>query len=107
MKYITHMHMHTSSKTKKSIVQTNPLASQAGIKLTFPFFLGSNKIFSSGAAIAGWSGLCDVGQSNNIIVTDRDIFPAGTISIESIRIFADEDAQKVISYAGTMMIASG
>ena len=73
----------------------------------FPFFLGSNKIFSSGAAIAGWSGLCDVGQSNNMIVTDRDLFPAGTISIESIRIFADEDAQKVISYAGTMMIASG
>ena len=72
-----------------------------------PFFLGSMKIFSCGAAIAGWSGLCDVGQSSNLIVTDRDLFPEGSISIESIRIFADEDAQKVISYAGTMIIASG
>ncbi len=72
-----------------------------------PYFMGAMKIFSSGAAIAGWSGLCDIGQSNNLIVTDRDLFPEGSISIESIRIFADEDAQKVISYAGTMIIASG
>lgn len=77
------------------------------ICFALPFFMGSMKIFSSGAAIAGWSGLCDIGQSNNLIVTDRDLFPEGTISIESIRIFADEDAQKVISYAGSMIIASG
>ncbi len=72
-----------------------------------PFFIGSRRIFNNAAAIAGWSGLCDVGTSNNLIVTDRDIFPEGSISIESIRIFADEDAQKVISYAGSMIIASG
>lgn len=77
------------------------------ICFALPFFIGSMKIFSSGAAIAGWSGLCDVGQSSNLIVTDRDLFPEESISIESIRIFADEDAQKVISYAGTMIIASG
>ncbi len=77
------------------------------ICFALPFFLGSMQIFSSGAAIAGWSGLCDVGQSSNLIVTDRDLFPEGSISVESIRIFADEDAQKVISYAGTLIIASG
>jgi len=71
-----------------------------------PFFLGSMKMFSSGTAIAGWSGLCDVGQSNNLIVTDRDIFPSNSVKIEAIRIFADEDAQKVISYAGSLVVAS-
>lgn len=71
-----------------------------------PFFLGSMKMFSSGTAIAGWSGLCDVGQSNNLIITDRDIFPSSSVKIEAIRIFADEDAQKVISYAGSLVIAS-
>jgi len=74
---------------------------------TLPFFLGSTRIFKSGAAIAGWSGLCDIGTSRNIIVTDRDIFPESAILMESVRIFADEDAQKVISYAGSMMQASG
>ena len=77
------------------------------ICFALPYFIGSMKLFKSGVAIAGWSGLCDVGQSSNLIVTDRDLFPEGSVSIESIRIFADEDAQKVISYAGTMIIASG
>lgn len=90
-----------------SAVLAPAVPATALICFALPFFLGSMQIFSSGAAIAGWSGLCDIGQSSNLIVTDRDLFPEGSISIESIRIFADEDAQKVISYAGTMIIASG
>ncbi len=77
------------------------------LSYSLPFFLGSTRIFRSGAAIAGWSGLCDIGTSKNLIVTDRDLFPESAVSIESVRIFADEDAQKVISYAGTMIGASG
>ena len=87
------------------LVMTVPFG--AMLSFAFPFFLGSNRIFKFGAAIAGWSGLCDIGASKNLIVTDRDLFPESAITIESVRIFADEDAQKVISYAGTMMDASG
>ena len=77
------------------------------LSFSLPFFLGSSRIFKFGAAIAGWSGLCDIGASKNLIVTDRDLFPESAVSIDSVRIFADEDAQKVISYAGSMMQASG
>ena len=77
------------------------------LSFSLPFFLGSTRIFKFGAAIAGWSGLCDIGASKNLIVTDRDLFPESAVSIDSVRIFADEDAQKVISYAGSMMQASG
>ncbi len=77
------------------------------LSFSLPFFLGSSRIFRFGAAIAGWSGLCDIGVSKNLIVTDRDLFPESAVSIDSVRIFADEDAQKVISYAGSMMSASG
>ena len=72
-----------------------------------PFFIGSNRIFPSGAAIAGWSGLCDVGSSNNLIVTDRDLFPEDSVDIDSIRIFADVPSERIIAYAGTMITASG
>ncbi len=72
-----------------------------------PFFVGSFRIFPSGAAIAGWSGLCDVGRSKNLIVTDRDLFPDGTVEIEQVRIFADAKPERIISYAGSMLIASG
>ena len=79
----------------------------AMLSFSLPFFLGSVRIFKFGAAIAGWSGLCDIGASKNLILTDRDLFPESAVSIDTVRIFADEDAQKVISYAGSMMSASG
>ena len=75
--------------------------------VVLPFFLGSMRIFPSGAAIAGWSGMSDIGQSKNLIVTDRDLFPEGTVEIGTIRIFADEDPTRIISYAGSMMAAAG
>ena len=71
-----------------------------------PFFVGSNRIFSSGAALAGWSGISDIGNSKNLIVTDRDLFPAENIAIENVRIFADYDSDKVITYAGSLILAS-
>ena len=71
-----------------------------------PFFIGSQRIFTSGAAIAGWSGLCDVGSSHNLIVTDRDLFPENSVEIGTIRIFADVPSEKIVSYAGTMICAS-
>lgn len=77
------------------------------LSFALPYFIGSDRIFDSGAAIAGWSGLCDVGTSQNLIVTDRDLFPEGSVELENIRIFADESSEKVISYAGTMLTAAG
>ncbi len=70
-----------------------------------PYFLGTARVFRVGGAIAGWSGLCDLGVSKSIIVTDRDLFPEECVTMESVRIFADGDAQNVISYAGTMVAA--
>ena len=84
---------------------TVPVTALAAFAL--PFFVGSQRIFSSGAAVAGWSGIHDIGCSRNLIVTDRDLFPEETISIETVRVFADESAERVIAYAGTMIAASG
>lgn len=72
-----------------------------------PFFIGSNRIFTVGAAVAGWSGLSDVGRSQNLIITDRDLFPEGSVEIDTVRIFADAEPEKILSYAGTMILASG
>ncbi|MBQ9661708.1 MAG: hypothetical protein IJV40_00995 [Oscillospiraceae bacterium] len=77
------------------------------LAFALPFFIGSERIFSSGAAVAGWSGIHDIGCSRNLIVTDRDLFPEETIAIETVRIFADDSAERVIGFAGTMIAASG
>ena len=72
-----------------------------------PFLFGSLRIFHSGAAIAGWSGISDIGSSDNLIVTDRDLFPEGSVEIDTVRIFAEVQPETIISYAGTMICASG
>lgn len=87
------------------LVAAVPICALLGFAL--PYFVGTNRIFSSGASIAGWSGVCDIGQSKNLIITDRDIFPESAIEIENIRVFADEKPQRIIAYAGTMVTASG
>ena len=70
---------------------------------SLPYFVGAGRIFGQGAAIAGWSGAYDLGHSKNLIVTDRDIFPDGTVEIEDVRIFANYDSKKVISYACSLV----
>ncbi|MGN0981329.1 MAG: hypothetical protein ACI4O0_00410, partial [Candidatus Limivicinus sp.] len=77
------------------------------LAFALPYFVGSMRIFRCGAAIAGWSGLCDIGASRNLIVTDRDLFPESSIEMGPVRIFSDESTEKVISYAGTLVAASG
>ncbi len=77
------------------------------LAFALPFFVGSMRIFRSGAAIAGWSGLCDIGASRNIIVTDWDLFPESSIEMDTVRIFSDESTEKVVAYAATLVSASG
>lgn len=72
-----------------------------------PFFFGTYRIFGKGAAIAGWSGLCDIGKSRNLIVTDRDLFPEGTIKMGLMRSLAGTRPERVLTYAGSMVAASG
>lgn len=76
------------------------------LAFALPYFVGTQRIFSSGASLAGWSGVSDIGYSKNLIVTDRDLFPPENIEIENVRIFADYDSEKVISYAGSLILSS-
>ena len=90
-----------------SAVLTCAVPVTALLAFALPYFIGSQRIFSSGAAVAGWSGIHDIGCSRNLIVTDRDLFPEDTIAIETVRIFADDSAERIIGFAGTMIAASG
>lgn len=67
------------------------------------FLRGAFHVFPSGAAFAGWSGLCDIGHSKNLIVTDRDLFPEKSVEILNVRIFANYDADKIMSYAASLI----
>ena len=76
------------------------------LSFSMPFRIVAGRLYSSGAAIAGWSGASDIGKSKYTVITDTDIFPAGTISIGTIRILEGTFTDKVISYTGSMLIAA-
>ncbi len=82
-----------------------PLA--AIVAFALPYRTAARRLHPYGLAIAGWSGASDIGRSKHLIVTDRDVFPPQTISIESIRILEGSYPEKVISYAASVVIASG
>lgn len=79
----------------------------AFLSFSLPYSIIARRIFMSGSAIAGWAGLRDIGSSKHLIITDCDIFPAGTLSIESVRILEGTWPEKVISCAGSVICASG
>lgn len=74
---------------------------------TLPFAVSAKKLFASGAAIAGWSGVRDIGRARHVVITDQDIFPRGTAEISRVRILEGAFTDKVISYTGSVIAASG
>lgn len=72
-----------------------------------PFFISSSIMSYSGSSIAGWSGLYDIGKSKHMIITDRDLFPKNDVKIDAIMFADGSDPERAISYAASMIIASG
>lgn len=77
------------------------------LSFSLPFSLVARRLAGGGAAIAGWAGASDIGKSRHTVVTDTDVFPPGTVGLDTIRILEGTFTDKVISYTGSMMIAAG
>ena len=77
------------------------------ICFAIPFASAARKLSQSGAAIAGWAGLRDAGGSRYVVITDRDVFPRGTVEIDKIRILEGTFTDKVLAYTSSVISASG
>ena len=84
-------------------------AAPLAILLTYPLanFVSAKTLIKSGSAIAGWSGIYDIGKCRHMIITDFDLFPKGSVTISQTRIFAGMKPEKVVSLAGSTIAASG
>jgi len=83
-------------------------ASAPAFPLVYPLPLRrvTARLSKSGSALAGYRGAAVMGRSNCLILTDGDLFPPGTVSLNGLKIFGEESG-KVFSYAATMAHASG
>lgn len=65
----------------------------------------TRRFVKSGSALAGFAGADAMRRSNCVILTDTDLFPPGTVTLNGLKIFGEESG-KVFSYAATMAHAS-
>ncbi|MDR0491490.1 MAG: hypothetical protein LBH28_09645 [Oscillospiraceae bacterium] len=78
----------------------------AMLAFSFPFNMIAKAIRKSGAALAGWGGADDICFSDGACVTDDDLFPPGTLSINGIKLSEGVSAEKAIRYTASLIIAS-
>lgn len=72
-----------------------------------PYFLVQRDLFRSGSSVAGWAGTRDLGTAESVVITDKDLFPEDTVSIESVRILEGVDPEVAVSYVSSVIAASG
>lgn len=77
------------------------------LSFPLPYFLVSQELSRAGSAIAGWTGIRELGTADSVLVTDQDLFPAETVSIESVRILEGVDPETAVSYVASVISASG
>jgi hypothetical protein len=78
------------------------------LAFSIPFVVVAKSGRKLGAAIAGWGGSEDICFTDGACVTDDDLFPPGTLSINAEPIFFDNDTrERSIRYTASVIIASG
>lgn len=82
-------------------------AFSSSICFALPYAFAARRFGQSGAAVAGWPGIRDIGRSRNVIITDADVFPKGTLEMGDIRILEGAFVDKVISSTASVIAASG
>lgn len=61
----------------------------------------------SGGAIAGWGGASEMYMADGALITDYDLFPVGTISLNGIKLFGGISQNKAFAYTASVIVASG
>jgi len=72
---------------------------------TLPVRNLNHRLCRSACAVAGYAGAKTVSESRRMVVTDGDLFPPGTVSLNGLKLYGEEIG-KVVSYAATMTRAA-
>jgi hypothetical protein len=77
----------------------------AALAYTKPFDRLATRLSKTGTALGGWSGICTVGR--NLLISDRDLFPANNIQIVSLQTYDSFSEQQVVACAATLVREGG
>ncbi len=72
-----------------------------------PFRKVSRGARSAGGIVAGWGGAAEIFDADCAILTDTDLFPKGTVSLNGYKVFEHADHSEGVAHTASLMIASG
>ena len=84
----------------------------AGVQLSLPLtgslplYYLSRRLERSGAAAAGYAGARAVARSGRMVLTDDDLFPAGTVTLNGYKVYGEERS-RAVGYAASVARAAG
>ncbi len=67
----------------------------------------AKRLNHSGAALAGWPGVVNTTGSSNLLLTDIDLFPAGSVAFNGIKVFGDVSLERMVSLTATVIRDAG
>ncbi len=77
------------------------------LAFALPCRLLSRRLAGAGAALAGWEGIRRQARGSGILLTDSDLFPPGSISLNGVKVFENHPLDKVIAITATLIRDAG
>ena len=71
-----------------------------------PFKYVASDLKNAGSAISGWGGACDIADADGTVITDEDVFPAGSVSLSGVKFFEGVNSQKALIDSCSLIISS-
>ncbi len=75
----------------------------AMFSFALPFSITEKNLSSIGAAISGWYSASNLSKRSNFVITDRDIFPKGTVSLHGLKVLGEYSLEQTVSYAASVI----
>ena len=72
-----------------------------------PFSILAKRLSQVGAAICGWRGAKILSGEGGIAITDNDLFPEASISMNGMKMYSDLPVRQVVGYATAVVQAAG
>ena len=79
----------------------------AFLSFAMPFSSLSLRLSKIGAALGGWDGIGWRGRHQGVILTDTDLFPPGSITLNGIKLLGDASMETSLAYTVTLIRETG
>ncbi len=77
------------------------------LSYSMPFASLAQRLAKVGAALGGWDGVAWSGRRRGVLLTDTDLFPPGSVTLNGIKLIGDASMETSLSYTASLIRETG